>query len=342
MREDLLGYLLGALDADEQCRIEGELANNPRLRLALERLRQCLEPLESVHEAADVEPPAGLAQRVCDAIDAYAAECRPTPRSLLRARSAAAVRLRRYSASDGIVLSLVVLAAFTLILPALANSRYQARKAACQDNLRVLGEGLLGYSVREPGQRFPLVPISGSRSFAGVFAPVLFEYEMIGPEGSQVICPGPELAVDDTRWSVPTLREIDQAEKSVLQYLQDRAGGSYAYCVGYVENGRLQAVKNLNRSNFALLSDAPSYYLPDRRSANHGGRGQNVYYEDGHYAFVTDLRFAPGSDDPWRNRDGFAEAGKDRFDSVVLPSGMRPIVDAETIPVIAPSQHTYR
>ncbi len=298
-----------------------------------------------MREAADVEPPAGLARasvrRDRCAYGRVPSDAAPTPCSLSRA-PAAGMRLQRYSVSDSIVLSLVVLAAFTLILPALANSRYQARKAACQDNLRVLGEGLLSYSVREPGQRFPLVPLSGSRSFAGVFAPILFEYEMIGPEGSQVICPGSALAVEDANWSVPTLREIDRAEKPVLQYLQDRAGGSYAYCVGYLEDGRLQAVKNSNRSNFALLSDAPSYYLPDRRSANHGGRGQNVYYEDGHCAFVTDLRFAPGSDDPWRNREGFAEAGKDRFDSVVLPSGMRPIVDSETISVIVSSQHAYR
>jgi hypothetical protein len=285
-----------------------------------------------------VETPAGLADRVCDAIAAHAAARRPTPRSLSSARSAAGMRLQRYSVSDSIVLSLVVLVAFTLVLPALVNSRYQARKVACQDNLRVLGEGLLNYSRHDPGQRFPLVPISGSRSFAGVFAPILFEYEMVGPDSAQVVCPGSdlasELAVNDTSWSVPTLQEIDRAERFTLQRLQNRAGGSYAYCVGYLEDGRLQAVRNASRPNFALLSDAPSYYLPDRRSANHGGRGQNVYYEDGHYAFVTDVRFVAG-DDPWRNREGFAEAGRDQFDSVVLPSGMRPVVDPpETIPLI--------
>ena len=67
---------------------------------------------------------------------------------------------------------------------------------------------------------------------------------MIGPEGSQVICPGSELAVGDTHWSVPTLAEIDRAERSVLQYLQDHAGGSYAYSVGYMDGVQLQAVKN--------------------------------------------------------------------------------------------------
>ena len=151
-------------------RIEEELARDPQLRAELERLRRCVKPLESVPEAADVEPPAGLAGRVCDAVEAQVAQNHPTPRSLSSARSAAGIRFQSYSVSDSLVLSLVVLAAFTLILPALANSRYQARKVACQDNLRVLGEGLLTYSMHDPGHRFPLVPISGSRSFAGVSA----------------------------------------------------------------------------------------------------------------------------------------------------------------------------
>lgn len=333
MHEDLLGYLMGALDADEQARVEAELANSAQLREELEHLRRCLEPLDAIREAADVDPPAGLAERVCDAVDAQAAARRPTPRRMLSAHACAGIcHLERYSVSDTIALSLVVLTAFSLILPALANSRYQARKIACQDNLRVLGEGLLTYSARDPGQRFPLVPLSGSRSFAGVFAPILLEHEMIGPQGSQVICPGSELATGDRNWTVPTLREIDQAEKSILQFLQDRAGGSYAYSVGYVEDGRPHAVKNRGRSNFALVSDAPSYFLPGRRSANHGGRGQNVYFEDGHYAFVTDVHIVPGGDDPWRNYHGFAEASDVENDAVVLPSAMRPVVDTSELP----------
>ncbi len=335
MHEDLLGYLLGALDAEEQSRVEEALARDARLRAKLERLRSRLGPLDVVPEVIDVDPPAGLAERVCAAIDAQAEQCRPTPRRLAATCFENGVRLERYSASDTIVLSLVVLVAFSLILPALANSRYQARKTACQQNLRVLGEGLITYSMRDPEQRFPLVPISGSRSFAGVFAPILVEYKMIEPEWAQVICPGSDLAASEPSWSVPTLEEIDRAERpSVLERLQERAGGSYGYSVGYLDGTRLRAVRNLNRSNFALVSDAPSYYLPGRRSANHGGRGQNIYFEDGHYAFVTDVRAVP--DDPWRNDYGFAEAGNRPDDSVVLPSGMRPVVDLDDIQLLPP------
>jgi hypothetical protein len=136
------------------------------------------------------------------------------------------------------------------------------------------------------------------------------------------------------------LLDIDQARGPRLRVLQGRAGGSYAYCVGYIENGHLRAVKNRSRAGYALLSDAPSFHLPDRRSANHGGRGQNIFYEDGRITFVTDLRVVPG-DYPLLNWDGFAEAGVDCSDAVVLPSGSRPIVDFESIRVIDPAGITF-
>ena len=89
---------------------------------------------------------------------------------------------------------------------------------------------------------------------------------------------------------------------------------------------------------FRAAGDGRPHFLPDRRSANHGGRGQNVLFEDGRCFFVTDMRVVPGGDDPWRNDDGFAEAGTAVDDSVVLPSGMRPIVDLLGPPVAADAE----
>ncbi len=195
-----------------------------------------------------------------------------------------------------------------------------------------MGQGLFSYSDLQ-ANRFPLVPISGSRSFAGVFAPILLEHQLLPPKSPPLICPGSELAAQADLWSLPDLQEIDQAEGRRLIWLQNRAGGSYAYCVGYLENGRLRTVRNQGRATYALLSDAPSFFLPDRRSAHHGGRGQNILYEDGHITFVTDLHQVPG-DHPLRNREGFAEAGVDSSDAVILPSGSRPVVDVESIRVI--------
>jgi hypothetical protein len=227
--------------------------------------------------------------------------------------------------TDCLVLTLVLLIAFTLLMPAIVNSRYQARKLTCQQNLGIMGRNLFSYSDLQSGQ-FPLVPLSGSRSFAGVFAPILLENNLLDVAHPQLICPGSELATDARSWSLPTLAEVDEAAGPRLLYLQDRAGGSYAYCVGYIDDQGLHPVENRGRSQFAILSDAPSFFLPDRRSAHHGGRGQNVLYEDGRVAFITD--FADhGEDHPWLNRAGYAEAGVDQFDSVLLPSGARPVVD---------------
>ena len=337
MHEDLLGYLLGALEPDEQRRIENELAINPQLRCELERLRRCVEPLESL--ADDVDPPPALVDRVCRAVESHDAACCPTPRSVVARQSSAALRLQRYSVSDGIVVALVALTAFTLFLPALANSRYDARKVRCQENLREMGTQVVTYSLRQPDHRFPYVPVSGNRSFAGVYAPLLLDRELISQYCPILICPGADVAEDSALGYVPSLREIDAASGEQLLALQNRAGGNYAYTVGYWERGRLRAARNRGRSNFALLLDAPSLYLPDRRSANHGGRGQNIFYEDGHITFVTDLRAVPG-DDPLRNRDGFAEAGYDRDDSVVLPSSLRPIVESERLSVIGPARES--
>lgn len=334
MREDLLGFLLNALDADEQQRIENELARDPQLREELARLRRCLEPLESTWD--ETEPPAGLADRTCAAIDQHEQVHGPSPASASRIRAAAGLCLRSYSVADCLVLSLVLLIAFTLLMPAIVNSRYQARKLACQQNLTNLGQKLFTYSDLQSGQ-FPLVPLSGSRSFAGVFAPILLENELIDVERPQLICPGSELATDARSWSLPTLAEIDRETGPQLLFLQDRAGGSYAYCVGYLDDKGLHPVENRGRSNFAILSDAPSFFLPNRRSAHHGGRGQNVLFEDGRVAFVGD--FAGSSmDNPWLNRDKFAEAGINEEDSVLLFSGAKPVVEYEPLSTLSQSK----
>ena len=195
-------------------------------------------------------------------------------------------------------------------MPAIVNSRYQARKLACQQNLTTW-DVTCSPTATCSRASFPLVPLSGSRSFAGVFAPILLENDLLDAEHPQLICPGSELATDARNWSLPTLAEVDEAAGPRLFYLQDQAGGSYAYCVGYIDDKGLHPVENRGRSHFAILSDAPSFFLPDRRSAHHGGRGQNVLYEDGRMAFVTD--FADQSrDHPWLNREPHAEAGARR------------------------------
>ncbi len=332
MREDLLGYLLGVLSADEQRRIEDALAVDPQLQRELERLRRSIQPLESLDE--DHDPPPNLADRTLQAIERYDESSRPTPHSVTRLRAMAgtpgyqdrsSMRSQRYHISDFVVLALVGMTAITLFLPALANSRFQARKGACQNNLREVGSLLLQDSQRF-GDKFIPIPISSNQAFDGVFSATLRDHHMIGGDTAALLCPGLEPRPDRESWSVPTLQQIDNATGPELDRLQQMAGGSYAYVIGYVdEQGNYQAIRNRNRPDFPILADAPSFHLAGRQSANHGGRGQNFFYEDGHVAFVSRLRQLVG-DDPLRNRLGNAEYGLDSNDAVLLPSPMPPII----------------
>ena len=63
MADDLLGYLLGALDGAEQVTIREKLADDAELRQELLELEARLAPLEI--ERWSVEPPPRLAERTC-------------------------------------------------------------------------------------------------------------------------------------------------------------------------------------------------------------------------------------------------------------------------------------
>lgn len=66
MREQLLGYLLGALEAAERQEVESALLHSPALRAELETLRLALSQLEGAEEI--YEPPASLTERTCDVV----------------------------------------------------------------------------------------------------------------------------------------------------------------------------------------------------------------------------------------------------------------------------------
>lgn len=63
---DLLGYLLGLLEAEEHRRVEELVQSDETIRVQVEVLRQCLEPLAC--DAEHPEPPEGLAVRVCQTL----------------------------------------------------------------------------------------------------------------------------------------------------------------------------------------------------------------------------------------------------------------------------------
>jgi len=320
IREQLLGYLLDALDDAERSEVEQQLEVSPELRTELESLALTLEPLAEAYE--EFEPPARLAERACFLV-AACTSVTPTGNGLQPATRAEVRGRNRWSMADIVIMAGICLAGAMLFFPAISQSRYAARLQACQNNLRELGFALVDFSEKAGQGRFPEVPTKGNRAVAGIYAPVLIDAGYLTDE-SRLICPSSPLAQREVNWTMPTLEDIDRASGRTLVQFQQSIGGSYGYNLGIVENGRHRAPRNLGRTQFAIMSDAPSVELAGHRSVNHGGRGDNILYEDGHIRYVVDATTA--GDDPFLNRLGWMEAGLDINDSVVAPSFTPPFV----------------
>lgn len=330
MRVDLLGYLLDALDDRERARVEQALRSDPELQRRLEALQEQLSFL--AEDAGDCAPPPGLAERTCARV-AAGEENPPTVRP--RAPAGGPARRRRatnpergshhhgWSLADSVVSAGVFLAAALLFFPAIANSRYRSQITACQYNLQRLGDALTAFSQQHCGL-FPQIPVSGKRAAVGLYAPVLIESEILS-DPTILICPASPLAQQRDQWWVPTLAELDGAEGRHLERLQQMMGGSYGYTLGYLMDGRYHTPRNESRAFFAVMSDAPSLHLPGHQSSNHGGRGQNVLFEDNHVQFVVSHYGRIGDEDLFLNRRGFSEAGTDKEDAVIGFSAMSPL-----------------
>src|SRR5581483_12057664 len=130
---------------------------------------------------------------------------------------------------------------------------------------------------------------SGNTGVAGIYAPTLVHNGYL-TDPSVLVCPGSKLADNAGAFQVPTFAEVERADAAHLASLHRRMGGSYAYNLGYMDNGRYFATKNRNRPDFALMADAPNDDVRPHASANHGQCGQNVLSEDGHVAHLTSCK----------------------------------------------------
>src|SRR2546425_88207 len=77
MRNNLIGYLLEALDPAERQTVEEQLGQDPQLREELKLMERSLEPLRG--DDGHFDPPAGLAQRTCNYVATYLSEAADAP-----------------------------------------------------------------------------------------------------------------------------------------------------------------------------------------------------------------------------------------------------------------------
>jgi len=153
-QEQLLGYLIGALEDSERAQIEVRLQRDSSLRDELAEAQESLRPLRGARRR--YRPPADLAARTCRFVESFAAPpAAEAPAVACAARQAGPRPARRMSTAtappaseaawtwvDVAVTTCIVAAMALLLFPAVQRSRINARLLACQDKFRSLGFSL--------------------------------------------------------------------------------------------------------------------------------------------------------------------------------------------------------
>ena len=333
-QSDLLGYLLGALEKDEQEYVENALESDPTLKEELDYLESSLARLAPIE--ADERPPIGLARRTCDAIAAITSETdfqnSTTKTSAVKENNQLQVKKRSLSfcccenmlnsrvgwtAADMIFASGACLVFALIFMPALASSRYQSQITTCQNNLREIGVGFASYTC-DNNDRLIAIPKSKRRGFAGIYAPVLRDMELVEYHNT-FFCPS---APEKENMLIPTTEALAMANGNSLRTLQKRMGGDYGYTMGYVCDEQYCVPRAREMSCKVILADSPDSIMPGKQSSNHGGRGQNVLYGD----FSTKFLVTCNAEDDhiYLNDNGQIGPGTCKSDSVVGSSATSP------------------
>lgn len=311
----LVGYLLNALDEAERLQAEDLLRRDAAAAGRLEALRRMLAPLESDRE--DAAPPTGLAIRTLAHIAEY--NCRTLPAAPVLTRQEAVPARAWWRRLDVLVAACLLLTAFGLGVPYVLRQRALADRSVCGDRLKTFGEALARF--HDTHRAFPDVNAEGEpRNVAGMMVPLLQQAGSL-PADAALHCPGGPIPARSL-----TLANLRALAPEEFRRWAPSLNPTYAYSLGYRDaaghHGPRRETETLG-AVMPLMADLPPEGL-EGNSPNHGGRGQNVLYHDGHVRFVTDRGAGFGSDDIYLNRNRQVGAGLDLLDAVLGSSGSRP------------------
>ena len=282
MREDLVGYLVGALDRDAANEVEKQLSDDPSLRGELDRIGMAMRPLAA---DPDVDPPVGLAERTIRRVMWLR---QPEPWSAPPATS--------WRLTDLAVAASILLAISVIILPAINESRQKRQIVECGNNLRTLGVALASYAEKFNGY-LPFHSTSGPYGVAGIQAALLLDAQMV-TDRSTFVCP----SSGDNVAGIYSFSELRQFENDMdrLNSMLWTSGGSYGTLLGYKETGQYRAPHRDRIGGQSMAVDRGRRVsegdVGHSNSPNHGGHGQNALGRDGSVRFFCHPKECPGCD----------------------------------------------
>ncbi len=224
-----------------------------------------------------------------------------------------------------------------LLLPSLAQGRFESRKIACQDRLREFGTAITQFVNRNQQERLPAVCESGPEAFAGVYAVRLNEAGLLD-DPSIRWCPSLDPPGNDEVTlanlnKIVSIEDLHQASVDRLRQIQQFVGGHYAYTLGVIDHDQFSPPRYESRSSFAVMSDAPFAGIANpydlARRIGHSGTGINVLFEDGRVKFITVSALESMPDHPLLNHHGEVEAGVNVDDASLAPSWRPPFLNVK-------------
>jgi prepilin-type processing-associated H-X9-DG protein len=314
--ENLLGYLLDALDEKGRREIEAYLANSDRAQQRLELLRRALEPLAADQEAPVPSP--DLYYRTLARVAEYAC-LRDLPHAPVLSRVQVHYR-PRWRRAEVLVAASIFLVALGAAVTAAQHLYNSSALVECKNNLRVFYTALRAY--HEDHKHFPDVTTEAPHNAAGMVVPILVNAGVLNSTDVSVRCPG-NGAASPCPVSYDDTKDLTADE---FRTVAPRLMSWYAYSLGYLdEDGSYHAPHLLGGLDalIPLMSDRAPYWNDRGNSPNHGGTGQNVLFQDGHAEYLTtrSLRF---DDDIFLNRSHEEHAGRSFYDSCLGRSASQP------------------
>ena len=321
MRDQLVGYLLDALEAGEARDVQAALADpeaGAALRRDLQALQRAVAPL-----AADRAPPAPTADLASRTLAFVQAQARPATvpmRPMSPSRDVPGPARPRAATLDRLLVAASALAACILVVPMVAEAIVDSRARRVERRLQNLSTALQGYG--ESHRFLPSPPSDGPLSRAGLYAPTLVAEHRLKADDGTLLVPGSALDRQGG-FRVPSRAEVEAAVGTPrFEELVQSMGGDFGYTLGHRDaDGRLQANRDLRRSHHPLLADAPAACC--EKSDNHPDGYHYILFEDGHFRRLS-VDGLHGDDHLYRNHDGRVAAGVDPEDAVIGDSHHQP------------------
>jgi hypothetical protein len=329
MREQLIRYLLGELDADERRDLQSRLKSSPELRAELEQLRACFAASQEDDLFAP-DAPTGLAARTTGRVVSGEGAINSLGAGQVTRLSHAGdapTGILGWSLADLTVAGGVVLAVSMLIFPAIRNSRDGTRRNVCQNNQQVLFS-LISHYARDHGQ-FPEV---GPNENAGMYTARLILCGYVEPEELENLlkCPGAPLADKfrrgELKLNLPKAEEIRSMPTAQLARVTARSSPFYNYRFPYRVGQTYYNNRDENRSLSPVLADSAGDEDHGSMSPNHGGHLVLVQCEQG-LRMLTSVTLPGLNDDMYHNNLGKVAAGLGPLDTVLGPSDVTPSGD---------------